>query len=223
MMKLLTITGLSKEWLEGNHGALDIKVRRGCSVFLNLAGKKEQILSALTDKDTWCRAEFVFSRPRVVAPYQIELYGESAYAILEMVDALWDTEVDSVAFHDCPGMEQLRFHNVGDFDFSGCANLEYLDCDGFRGNQLNLTNLSRLKSLRCHNGQSNTIELSKSPDLIALDLLGCKMKQLKVGNRVTLQELNIDCCEHLNTRTQEWLEAKVKNGVDLNPTEDTKH
>lgn len=211
MRKLITITGQTKELLEGNHGALEIKVRCGCCVSVNLIGGKEQILTALPDKNTWCRVDFVFSRPRVVKPYQIEIYGESADAILEIVDALWDTEVVSVVFHDSPTLERLRFHNVGSFDFSGCPNLEYLDCDGFRGDELNLTDLPRLKSLHCHNGQSSTIELSKSPDLIMLDLLRCKMKQLKVSNLLALQKLNIDCCEHLNPRTREWMEQKVGN------------
>lgn len=32
MGRLIQITGKTIEWMEGNHGALDIKIRHGCSV-----------------------------------------------------------------------------------------------------------------------------------------------------------------------------------------------
>lgn len=210
MKKLITITGQTKEWLEGNHGALDFKVRRGCTVVVNLNGKKTQTLQALPDCDSWCRATFTFCRPRIVVPYQIEVFSETEDSIEEIVDALWDTTVDSVTVHNCRSLKSLRFHHVLHFDFPEICNIESLDCDGFRGDVLDFSVLHRLKSLRCQMGESATIELSKSPELVMLDLFGCQVKHLKMNNRVALQDVCLQSCNNLNSRSRSWVEERVK-------------
>ena len=149
MGRLIQITGQTIEWMEGNHGALDIKVRRGCSVTVRCDRSRDVVMTAQPDYDTWCRAEFCFSKHGAVVPYIIEIYSEVASSILEIVDVLWDTSVESVIIHDCPSMISMRFHNVNSFNFSGCPNLEYLDCDYYKGTILDLTALTHLKSLRC--------------------------------------------------------------------------
>ena len=209
MNKLITIIGETVEWLEGNHGALDIKVRRGCSVTVKCDRCRDVVLTAQPDYETWCRAEFCFSKRGVIVPYQIEVYSENAGSLLELVDVLWDTKVESVSIHDCPSLISLRFHNVNSFDFSGCPNLEYLDCDYYKGTILDLTALTHLKSLRCQSGEAATIELSKSPSVISLDLCGCKMKTLKVSNQISLQSLCIESCGNLKTQTNTLLEKNV--------------
>lgn len=206
---LIQITGKTTEWMEGNHGALDIKVRRGCSVIVKCDRCRDVVLTALPDYDTWCRAEFCFSKRGAVVPYIIEIYSEDASSILEIVDVLWDTTVESVIIHDCPSLMSMRFHNVNSFNFSGCPNLEYLDCDYYKGTILDLTALPHLKSLRCQSGEAATIELSKSPSVISLDLCGCKMKTLKVSNQISLQSLCIESCDNLKTQTKTWLEKNV--------------
>lgn len=210
MKKLITITGQTKEWLEGNHGALDFKVRRGCTVVVILNGKKTQTLQALSDSDSWCRATFTFCRPRIVVPYQIEVFSEMEDSIKEIVDALWDTTVDTVTIHNCPSLKSLRFHNVLHFDFPESCAIEALDCDGFRGNVLDLSVLSRLKNLRCQMGEPATIELSKSPELVMLDLFGCKVKHLKINNQAIMQDVCLQSCNSLNSRSRFWIEERVK-------------
>lgn len=209
MNKLITITGETVEWSEGNHGALGIKVLRGCSMTVKCDRCRDVILTAQPDYDTWCRAEFDFCKRGMVIPYRIEIYSEDSTSILEIVDVLWDTKVESVFIHDCPSLMSLRFHNVNRFDFSGCPNLEHLDCDYSKGEVLDLTALTHLKSLRCQSGEAATIELSKSPSVISLDLCGCKMKTLKVSNQISLQSLCIESCDNLKAQTKTWLEKNV--------------
>lgn len=62
MNKLIAITGETMEWSEGNHGALEIKVRRGCSVTVKCDRSRDVVLKAQSDYDTWCRAEFNFAK-----------------------------------------------------------------------------------------------------------------------------------------------------------------
>ncbi|WP_301425213.1 hypothetical protein [Bacteroides caecimuris] len=211
MNKLITIIGETVEWLEGNHGALDIKVRRGCSVTVKCDRCRDVVLTAQQDYDTWCRAEFCFSKRWAVVPYIIEIYSEDASSIFEIVDVLWDTSVESVIIHDCPSLISMRFHNVNSFEFSGCPNLEYLDCDFYKGPILDLTALTHLKSLQCRSSEATTIDLSKSPCVVSLDLYGCKMKTLKVCNQISLQRLCIQSCDNLKSRTKAWLEKNVIN------------
>ncbi len=209
MGRLIQITGKTIEWMEGNHGALDIKVRRGCSVSVRCDRSRDVLLTALPDDDTWCRAEFCFSKPGIVAPYQIEILSERPDSLLEIVDALWDTKVDSVHFYDCPSLLSIRFHNVNSFDFSGCPTIEYLDCDYYKGTILDLSPLSNLKRLHCHSAEAATIDLSKSPGIRSLDLCGCKMKTLKVGNNLSLEDMCIDYCDNLKPATRLWLEERL--------------
>ena len=211
MNKLITIIGETVEWLEGNHGALDIKVRRGCSVTVKCDRCRDVVLTAQQDYDTWCRAELCFSKRWAVVPYIIEIYSEDASSIFEIVDVLWDTSVESVIIHDCPSLISMRFHNVNSFEFSGCPNLEYLDCDFYKGPILDLTALTHLKSLQCRSSEATTIDLSKSPCVVSLDLYGCKMKTLKVCNQISLQRLCIQSCDNLKSRTKAWLEKNVIN------------
>ena len=213
MNKLITITGETVEWLEGNHGALDIKVRRGSSVTVRCDRCRDVVLTAQPDYETWCRAEFCFSKRGVNVPYQIEIYSENAGSLLEIVDVLWDTTVVSVIIHDCPSLMSMRFHNVNSFNFSGCPNLEYLDCDYYNGDILDLTALPHLISLQCRSGEAATIDLSKSLGILSLDLCGCKMNTLKVCNQISLQRLCILSCDNLKSRTKAWLE---KNVIDNN-------
>lgn len=213
MNKLITITGETVEWLEGNHGALDIKVRRECSVSVRCDRNRDVLLTAQPDYDTWCRAEFCFSKRGAVVPYVIEIYSEDDSSILEIVDVLWDTTVESVIIHDCPSLMSMRFHNVNSFNFSGCQNLEYLDCDYYKGPILDLTALPHLISLQCRSSEAAIIDLSKSPGILSLDLCGCKMNTLKVCNQISLQRLCIQSCDNLKSRTKAWLE---KNMIDNN-------
>ena len=208
MIKLLTITGETLQWTEGNHGALDIKLRRGTSVIIKCDRCKSVVLKAHTDSDSWCRADFVFCRHGIVVPYQIEIFSESADSILEMVDALWDTSVANVIIEDCIALTRLKFHNVKRFDFSGCQGLTDLDCDYYMGESLDLTPLPKLKTLSCQVSNAETIELSKNPELIVLDLLGCKVKELKVSNRSKLKSLCIQSCVNLKKQTKQWLEQR---------------
>lgn len=208
MNKLITITGETVEWSEGNHGALDIKVRRGCSVTVKCDRCRDVVLTSQPDYDTWCRAEFDFCKRGTVVPYRIDIYSEDATSILEIVDVLWDTKVESVFIHDCPSLMSLRFHNVNRFDFSGCPNLEHLDCDYYKGAILDLTALPIIKSLQCLSGEAQTIDLSKSPRVMSLDLCGCKMKILKVGNLTLFKNLNIDDCNALKPQMRLWLEDR---------------
>ena len=184
MGRLIQITGQTIEWMEGNHGALDIKVRRGCSVTVRCDRCRDVVLTAQPDYDSWCRAEFCFSKHGAVVPYIIEIYSEVASSILEIVDVLWDTSVESVIIHDCPSLISMRFHNVNSFNFSGCPNLEYLDCDYYKGTILDLTALPHLINLQCQSGEAATIDLSKSPCVVSLDLYGCKVNTLKVCNHI---------------------------------------
>lgn len=209
MIKLLTITGKTIEWAEGNHGALDISLRRGCSVTVKCDRCMDVVLTAQPDYDTWSRAEFNFCKQGIVVPYKIEIFSESADSILEIIDVLWDIKVMVVTVHDCPSLKSMRFHNVGSFNFSGCPNIEHLDCDYYKGEILDLTALPELKSLQCLSGEAVTIDLSKSPKLISLDLCGCKMKTLKVGNHTRLENLCIDYCDNLKPPTRLWLEEKL--------------
>lgn len=206
MNKLIIINGETTEWMEGNHGALDIKVRCGCSVTVKCDRSRDVVLTAQPDYDTWCRAEFCFSKRGAVVPYTIEIYSEDATSILEIIDVLWDTSVESVIIHDCTSLMSMRFHNVNSFNFSGCAHLEDLDCDYYKGEVLDLTALTHLKILRCQLGEASTIELSKSPGILSLDLCGCKMKTLKVCNQISLQRLCIQSCNNLKAQTKAWLE-----------------
>lgn len=219
MNKLITITGATVEWSEGNHGALDIKVRRGCSVTVKCDRCRDVVLTAQPDYDTWCRADFSFCRRGVVVPYTIDVFSEEPDSIVEIVDVLWDTNVASVMIHDAPRLTTLRFHSVNCFDFSGCPNLEHLDCDYYKGKTLDLNALPNLKSLQCRSGEASTIELSKSPGLISLDLFGCKMKTLKVSNQTKLQRLCLQSCNSLKLQTKTWLEKNVidNNGKIINP------
>ncbi len=216
MDKLITITGKTIEWMEGNHGALDIKMRRGCSVTVRCGKCRDVVLTAQPDYDTWCRAEFCFSKFGAVVPYIIEIYSEDASSILEMVDVLWDTTVESVIIHDCPSLMSMKFHNVNSLDFTGCPNLEYLDCDYYKGAFLDLTALPHLTSLQCRSGEAATIDLSKSPGVLSLDLCGSKMNALKVCNQISLQRLCIQSCDNLKSRTKAWLE---KNVIDNNASD----
>ena len=75
MGRLIQITGQTIEWMEGNHGALDIKVRRGCSVTVRCDRSRDVVMTAQPDYDTWCRAEFCFSKHGAVVPYIIEIYS----------------------------------------------------------------------------------------------------------------------------------------------------
>lgn len=208
MIKLLTITGVTLQWTEGNHGALDIKLRRGASAIIKCDRCKSIVLNAQTDSDSWCRADFVFCRHGIVLPYMIEIFSETTDSILEMVDALWDTCVEDVIIESCPSLTRLKFHNVKRFDFHGCQELTDLDCDYYMGKSLDLTPLPKLKALRCQMSNAEAIELSKNPELIALDLLGCKVKELKVSNRSNLQSLCIQSCTNLKKQTRQWLEQK---------------
>ena len=220
MVKLLTITGETIGWPEGNHGALDIRLRRGCSVTVRCDRCREVVLTSRPDYDTWCRTEFCFCRRGAVVPYRIEICSEDASSILEIVDALWDTKVESVIIHDCPSLTSLRFHNVNSFDFSGCPNLELLDCDYYKGEILDLTALPHLINLQCRLGEAQTIELSKSPELISLNLCGCKMKTIKVSNQTSLQTLCIRSCSNIKSQTKAWLEKNVadNNGSIISST-----
>lgn len=208
MIKLLTITGETLQWTEGNHGALDLKLRRGSSVIVKCDRCKNIVLNAMPDVDTWCRAEFTFCRPEVIIPYRIEIFSDTADSILEIVDALWDTSVTDVIITNCPSLTRIKFHNVKRFDFSGCQGLTDLDCDYYMGDCLDLTPLPKLKILRSQMTKAETIELSGNPGLIALDLLGCKVKKLKVSNKSKLQSLCIQSCENLTKQTKQWLEQK---------------
>ncbi|MCM1141956.1 MAG: hypothetical protein NC453_25580 [Muribaculum sp.] len=210
MNKLITITGDTLEWSEGNHGALDIMVRRGCSVTVKCDRCRDVVLMAQTDYDTWCRAEFDFCKRGAVVPYRIEIYSKNTDSILEIVDILWDTKVDSVFIHNSPSLVSLRFHNVRILDLSGCPNLEHLDCDYYLGETLDLTNLPQLRSLRCQLGKATVICLSKNPNLISLDLFGCKMKTLKIHNRANLQNLCLESCDNLKIQTKTWIEKNMK-------------
>lgn len=217
MNKLITIIGETVEWMEGNHGALDIKVRRGNSVTVRCDRCRDVVLTAQPDYETWCRAEFCFSNRGAVVPYIIEINSEDATSILEIVNVLWDTTVESVIIHDCPSLMSMRFHNVNSFNFSGCTNLEDLDCDYYKGEVLDLTVLTHLKSLQCRSSEAATIDLSKSPGILSLDLCGCKMNTLKVCNQISLQRLCIQSCDNLKSRTKTWLEKNVtdNNASDL--------
>lgn len=206
MGRIIQITGETLEWSEGNHGALDIKVRRGCSVSVRCDRSRDVVLTAQPDSDTWCRAEFCFSKRGAVVPYIIEIYSEVVFSILEIVDVLWDTTVESVIIHDCPSLMSMRFHNVDSFDFSGCQNLEHLDCDYYKGEILDLTALPHLISLQCRSSEAATIDLSKSPGILSLDLCGCKMRTLKVCNHTRLEFMCIDYCDNLKPPTRLWLE-----------------
>lgn len=213
MNKQLPITGDTVEWSEGNHGALDIKVRHGCSLAVRCDRCRDIVLTAQPDYDTWCRAEFCFCKRGAVVPYEIEILSDNTDSILDIVDDLWDTKVRSVIIQDCQSSISLRFHNVNSFDFLGCPNLEYLDCDYYKGEILDLAVLPHLKSLQCRSGEATTIDLSKSPSVIPLDLGGCKMKILKVSNQTSLQSLCIQSCDNLKSQTKIWLE---KNVIDNN-------
>lgn len=129
-----------------------------------------------------------------------------------MIDVLWDTKVESVLFHECPSLVSLRFHNVNYFDFNGCPNLEYLDCDNYKGEILDLTSLPKLKSLLCRSGVPKIIEMPKSLRVVSLDLCGCKMKKLRVGNQTQFKNLNIDYCDNLKGKTGLWLKDRLMNG-----------
>lgn len=202
------------EWSEGNHGALDIKVRRGCSVTVKCDRCRDVVLTAQPDYDTWCRTEFCFCKRGAVVPYEIEIYSENADSLLEIVDALWDTKVESVIIKDCPSLASLRFHNVSGFDFTGCHNLEHLDCDYYKGVILDLTSLSNLKSLQCRSGEATIIELSKRLQVVSLNLCGCKMNTLKVGNMTRFKNLNIDNCNTLKPQMRLWMEDKLIENDD---------
>lgn len=209
MNKLITITGETVEWSEGNHGALDIKVRRGCSVTVKCDRCRDVVLTSQPNHDTWLRAEFCFCKRGLDIPYRIEIYSEESTSILEIVDVLWDTSVESVIIHDCPSLMSMRFHNVNRFDFSGCPNLEHLDCDYYKGEVLDLTALTHLISLQCQSGEAATIDLSKSPGILSLDLCGCKMNTLKVCNHTHLEFMCIDYCDNLKPPTRLWLEEQL--------------
>lgn len=213
MNKLITITGSTLEWLEGNHGALDIKVRRGCSVTVKCDRCRDVVLTAQSDYDTWCRAEFDFCKRGTVVPYIIDIYSEEATSILEIVDVLWDTSVKSLIIHDCPSLMSLRFHNVNRFDFSGCTNLEDLDCNYYKGEILDLTALTHLKSLQCRSSEVATIDLSKKLQVVSLNLCGCKMRTLKVGNMTKFKNLNIDDCNALKPQMRLWMGDKLIENV----------
>ncbi|MCM1071445.1 MAG: hypothetical protein NC301_09045 [Bacteroides sp.] len=208
---LISITGKTVEWTEGNHGALEVKLRRGASCVVKCDRCRDVVLTAQPDYDTWCRAEFHFCKRGVAVPYSIEIYSESTGSLLEMVDVLWDTKVEAVLMRQCPSLVGLRFHNVNCFDFSGCPNLESLDCDYFKGEILDLTALPRLKSLQCRSGEAATIDLSKSPELSSLDLCGCKMTTLKVSNQAKFDKLSIDYCDKLKRQTRMWMEWRYSN------------
>lgn len=209
MGSLIQILGKTTEWMEGNHGALDIKVRRGCSMTVKCDRCGDVVLTAQPDYDSWCRAEFDFCKHGTVVPYRTEIYSEDASSILEIVDVLWDTTVESVIIHDCPSLMSMRFHNVNSFNFSGCPNLEYLDCDYYKGTILDLTTLPHLISLQCQSGEAATIDLSKSPDILSLNLCGCKMNTLKVCNHTHLEFMCIDYCDNLKPPTRLWLEEQL--------------
>ena len=210
MGSLIKIIGDTLEWSEGNHGALDIKERRGCSVTVKCDRCRDVVQTAQPDYDTWCRAEFNFCKHGIVVLYIIEIFSESADSILEIIDVLWDTKVTLVTAVDCPSLKSMRFHNVGRFDFSGCPNLEYLDCDYYTGEILYLTALPELKSLQCLWGEAVAIDLSKSPGILSLDLCGSKMNTLKVCNHTRLEFMCIDYCDNLKPTARLWLEEKLR-------------
>lgn len=216
MIKLLTITGETIEWSEGNHGAIDIKVRRGCSVTVKCDRCRDVVLTAQPDYDTWCRATFNFCKEGIVFPYKIEVFSDRADSILEIIDVLWDTSVTVVTVHDCPSLISMRFHNVSSFEFLGCPYIEDLDCDYYKGKILDLRALPELKSLQCRSGEAATIDLSKSPKLNSLILCGCKMKTLKVSNHTRLENLCIDDCDNLRPPTRLWLEEKLRGHLMSN-------
>lgn len=85
MIKLLTITGETIEWAEGNHGALDMKLRRGCSVTVKCDRCRDVVLTAQPDYDTWSHAELCFCKRGAVVPYIIEIYSENADSLLEII------------------------------------------------------------------------------------------------------------------------------------------
>lgn len=202
MQRLIQISLRTLDWLEGEHVWFDIKLVRGSAITVSFGDGKQVLLRPVISDCT--RVEHRYANKGET--YNIEFLSETPECLIGLVDGTWETKVGSVKFENCSGLKLLRYHNVQEFDFSGCPNLEALDCRSYAGNTIDLTTLTKLKQLDIRYAPNlQQLNISKNNDIDTLDIEYCqKLKKVAVSNNSKLKILHWDITD-LNSHSKEWL------------------
>ena len=215
MKRLICISVETKEWMEGNNAWFDLQLAPGASVTVYW-GDGTHSSCGQYNLGGWCRVERLYNCKGKVRPFQIEIFSEDEKGLVGIIDGTWEMTTNSVIVENAPGLVYMRYHHVNSFDFSGCPNLEELDCQDYKQESIDLSSLSNLRKLSCCYSHLRQLDLTSLPNLQNLDITGnSNLKKVKIGNDSILKSLSIINLE-LDVHSEKWLRKIVEdNGGEV--------
>ncbi len=209
MKRLICISVETKEWMEGNNAWFDLQLAPGASVTVYW-GDGTHSSCGQYNVGGWCRVERRYNCEGKVRPFQIEICSEDENGLVGIIDGTWEMTTNSVIVENAPGLGNMQYHNVNLFDFSGCPNLEELDCQSYQGESIDLSDLSNLRKLSCCFSHLRQLDLTSLPNLQDLDITGSNnLKKVKIANDSILKNLSIKSM-NLDIHSEKWLRKIVE-------------
>ena len=100
-----------------------------------------------------------------------------------------------IIINNCPSLKVLSVNgsrglNLTEFDFSKCANLQYLSCNDTQLTQLDVSKNTKLQTLSCFNCGLTQLDVSKNTNLQYLYCDYNKLTQLDVSKNTKLQTVS---------------------------------
>lgn len=214
MKRLLHISINTLEWTEGNHVWFNARLKPGTSIEVHWGDGSHSTLWHHQGYSMSRVAHYYKSAEGKEWPFEIEFYSDDSDALMELVDGTWETQVNRVAFEDCPTLTYLQYTQAHGVNFKGCPNVETLELTEYYASELDLSFMPRLKKLICRASNNiRTLNLTKNPDLEELDISHCRnLRKIAVSNSSKLRIVANDYTE-LDSHTLKWLQTTVeRNG-----------
>lgn len=198
----------TKSWIEGNHAWFDAKIKRGAVVEVHWGDGKHSTFPQRNDN--WSRVEHYYACEGREESFEIEFLSDDEDALAILVDGTWEMTVHSVRVKVCPALKALQYCQASQIDFSGCPNLELIDCHEYYGESLDVSQLNKLKHLSLRaSPYIRSLNLNKNPAIETLNIGYCdKLTKVSVPNGSRLKTLSYDFTE-LDKHSLMWLEKIV--------------
>ncbi len=209
MKQLLSVTVTTKTWTQGNQAWFDAKIKPGATVEVHWGDGKHSVFPQ--SGENLSRIEHDYSGKGQENYYEIGFFSDDEDALIALTDGTWEMTVHEVRIKNCGALKSLQYCQAQNLDLSGCPNLELLDCNGFEGENIDVSHLTSLKQLSLRMSPNvESLCLSKNPFIEVLDIGCCdKLTKVSLPNKSRLRLLSCDFTK-LDRHSVKWLEKVIQ-------------
>ncbi len=192
MKVIIVIQITTKDWSYGDIVSFGVKIdQRASSTYILWGNGKRNLLYPSSLDDRWTVVHHCYNTHGQCKTFTIALMTDTPESIRGVWCGLAEVDVDRVILSNCDGLVEFSCKNLpAATEFIKCPHLKKLVCPGFRGDEINLENLTGLEELDCSFSSLKSLNLSRNNNLVKLDCRYCKgLKTIVISNDSCLKDV----------------------------------